>query len=82
MTKKRKIDIPKITDNDMLIVKVGTRDRPATVKDIKDVQQLLIKAREVQDCLVQDQLTIVTHHAIEFITLNKQCLKNIIVTGH
>jgi len=59
--------------DEVLIVKVGSDERPASPSDIIIIQGLLEKTYQNQDtCLV-------THHAIDFEIISRKHLKNIIV---
>jgi hypothetical protein len=42
------------------LVRVGTRERPASPEDIEDIKNLVIKIKG------QPDLSLVTHHAIDF----------------
>lgn len=46
----------------ILIVKLGTDDRPATEEDIKDMEESLLRAFK--------NGVLVTHHAVQFEILN------------
>jgi hypothetical protein len=62
-------DIPKKESEDsILVVKVGSDERPATESDLKGIQEMLTMAMNDKD------LTIVTHHCIEFYTIPRSCL--------
>ena len=60
-------NVPKITD-DILVVKVGNEERPASEADIEGIQEMLAMAKK------DTQLTIITHHCIEFYTIPRSCL--------
>lgn len=70
--RSKKIKIPKVTEDDVLVVKVGTEEHPATENDIMNIQLLL------SQCRTDKNLCLVTHHAIEFVILKKVYLKNVI----
>lgn len=74
--KEKKLKVPKVMQDSILICKVGNEERPASYENILDVQQKLI------ECSNQKESTLVTHHAIEFLTIPRPLLKNILVTGH
>jgi hypothetical protein len=63
-----KIEKPEVKEDETLIIKVGTKDRPATEEDIKGVQ--LIFAQVKRD----EKLTLITHHAIEFVVVKTKDL--------
>ena len=65
--------IPKITEEDILVVKVGTDDRPASSEDIQSVVESMEKVVKNKDTCI------VTHHAINFSILKRSMLKNAIV---
>jgi len=62
-------------EKEILIVKVGNDERPASQEDIDNVIAQFKKAGEDDDGAV----TIVTHHAISFETIKRKFLKNVIV---
>lgn len=70
--KSKKLKIPKNTETDLIVVKVGTETHPATEKDIQDVQIALAQ------CAADKNLSFITHHAIEFIAIKRAYLKNVI----
>ena len=53
----------------MLIVKVGSEDIPARPQDIKAVQ------RELEQCTSEQQICLVTHHAIEFVVIPRSLIR-------
>ena len=63
---------PKVDEDEILVIKVGTKEFPAGPKDIENVQMLFSQAAK------DPNLCIVTHHAIKFVVLKKANLKNII----
>lgn len=73
MNKTKKVKIPRLDEDVVLICKVGSEERPAGEEDIKAIQLLLAQAS------VDGSLTFVTHHAIKFETIPKKALKNIFV---
>ena len=54
----------------LLIVKVGTDDRPAGPDDIKDMKKKLKKLSKKSKSSLKGYDIIVTHHAAEFDFLN------------
>jgi len=71
---EQKIKIPEINGGeDILIVHVGTEDRPAGPQDIKNIQELLTLASK------NNALTIVTHHAISFSIIKRKWLEKVVV---
>jgi len=72
---EHKYSVPDVDLNNYLLVcKVGTEDRPAGPRDIELMQILLAKASK-------DKLTIVTHHAVDFVLIPKACLANVQCIG-
>jgi len=74
--KSKKVKLPKITEEDILVVKVGSEDRPASKEDIENVQTLLAQASKNQN------IAIVTHNLIEFVVIKRALLKNVIVCSN
>ena len=68
------IQIPETKDDETLIARVGTEDRPASSENIKEVQILLAEMKANPD------LIMVTHHAIDFIAIKSKDLDNVIST--
>ena len=66
----KKVKILKTKDDEILVCKVGSDERPAGKEDIKAMQLLLAQAS------LDKNLCIVTHHAIEFVTNKKSLLDN------
>jgi len=62
MTKK----IKKNSNKKLLIVKVGSADRPAGPEDIVDMQNKLIEFQKKPNSSLSGYDIIVTHHAVEF----------------
>jgi len=58
--------------DEVLIVKVGSDERPASPRDIIIIQNLLEKTYQNKDT------SIVTHHALNFEIISRKHLKNII----
>ena len=54
------VKMPTITDGELLIVKVGSDERPAGNKDIKNVATILKTVQE------DPNLTIFSHHCLQF----------------
>jgi len=71
--KNKKVKIPKIKDDEILVVKVGTDERPSGPDDLKAIQMLLTQAS------LDKSLCLVTHHAVEFVTIKRSLLKKGIV---
>ena len=70
--KNKKINIPTYSKDEILVVKVGTDERPASEDDIKEIQLLLAQAA------ANKSLCIVTHHAIDFVKIKRNCLQKVI----
>jgi hypothetical protein len=51
-----------------LVVKVGNEFRPASVEDIESIRLLFEQA------ILDNSLTIITHHAISFEYIDRKCL--------
>ena len=62
-------------DKEILIVCVGTDERPAGPEDIQETQKAL------NQVALDPNLTYVTHHAVAFKTIKKSLLDNIEVVG-
>ena len=62
--------VPRVNDDEILVVKVGSDEFPASEEDIKDVQIALAQ------CYSDSALTLVTHHCIDFVVCNRKDLKN------
>lgn len=73
---KKEFSIPETQEDEILFIKVGSEERLATAKDIQDIQLALAQAK------VDGNLTIITHHAVNFIVLKKKLLDNIVVAGN
>jgi hypothetical protein len=73
---EQEIKIPEITDEEILIVKVGSDEYPATLEDIRSVQLALNQAKADKD------LTIVTHHLIDFIVVKRSLLDKVIIASN
>ena len=71
--KVKQLKVPKLKEEDMLIVCVGNEERPAGTEDIKGVQIALAQ------CLKDPDSTLVTHHAIKFLVIKRALLKGAIV---
>ena len=71
-----RISQPTKKDNEILICKVGSEERPASYEDLICIQQGLAQVRNNPD------LTLVTHHCIEFVAIDKNLLENVIVVGN
>jgi predicted TIM-barrel fold metal-dependent hydrolase len=56
LVKEYKIAVPPVEHGKVLVVKVGTDDRPATTSDINQIMQVLKDAKD------RPNATIVTHH--------------------
>lgn len=66
--------VPKKESEDaILVVKVGSEERPASASDIKGIQEMLAMAEKDTD------LTIITHHCIEFYSIPRSCLGGSII---
>ena len=66
------ITIPATNEDELLIVKVGSEERPASDEDIEYIQKLLVKCRESNaGCLV-------THHAVSFEVIKKSAISKIV----
>lgn len=73
----KKIKIPNVESDEVLVIKVGTDDRPASEENIKDVAKSI---KVLQKTAKKDKFQcLVTHHAIEFSLLKRSNLKNFIV---
>jgi hypothetical protein len=61
----------------MMVVRVGDKDRPAGVEDILDMQE------QIKECLTEGgNPVLITHHAVEFETIQIPCeTGSIIVVG-
>lgn len=70
---KTKKTIPKVCNDEVLIVKVGTDMRPAGTLDIEAIQMLLAQAKR------DDATCIVTHHAVSFEKIKRSSLNNLLV---
>jgi len=73
---EEKIKVPDIKDDEVLIVKVGSDEYPATLEDIRNVQLALNQAKE------DKTLTIVTHHLIDFIVVKRDILNRVIIASN
>jgi len=71
--KSKKVKLPEVTEEDVLVVKVGSEECPASEQDIKNIQCLLAMA------LKDKNIAIVTHNIVEFVVLKRALLKNVIV---
>lgn len=74
---KKKIDIiplGQLKDN-LLIIKVGNKDKPATKEDIDNVLDTLKQC--LADLDLKDTHILVTHHAVDFEMIGIKGLKNI-----
>lgn len=60
--------VPKRENDDILIVKIGSEERPASDEDIKNVQIILAQIQN------NPELAIITHHCIQFETIPRSCL--------
>ncbi len=63
--------VTKPSNEEILVVKVGNYERPASPDDIRNMQLLLAKVPS------NKETTIVTHHAVKFEFFNKKYLENI-----
>ena len=68
--KVRKFQMPEIDENEeILVVRVGSDERPASPKDLENMQKSLAQLA------VDDSLTLVTHHCVDFAVLKKKFFK-------
>lgn len=66
----KKIKIPEIDgEEEILVVRVGSDERPAGPKDLENMQKSLSQLR------ADDSLTLVTHHCVDFAVLKKKFFK-------
>ena len=81
MSQKEKENV--INDDVILVIKVGSDDRPAGIKDLKHIEKNL---KDAQADMASEErskgdsnLSIVTHHAISFNKYRKEDFKNVII---
>ena len=55
--------LKKLLKNKLLVVKVGSDERPAGKKDIKDMKKQIKKA-------LRSNRPLVTHHAVDFVVID------------
>jgi len=70
----KKVKVPQIEPDEVLIVKVGSSDRPATSDDIASVQLALEQVAQDPNC------AFVTHHAISFEILPRRLFTKKVVS--
>ncbi len=70
----RAITIPSCNEDEVLVIKIGSEDRPASEDDLRSVQLLLASSKN------NPSLSIVTHHCFTFDVVKKKDLDNAIVT--
>ncbi len=72
--KQVKYVIPEIKDEDfMLVVKVGSDERPAGINDLQSIADVLTRIQnDPSACLV-------THHAVEFVAVPRKMLGKSVV---
>ena len=63
------LHIPKLKPNQILVVKVGSEERPAGPADIEAIQKTLVDRAD------SDKNYIVTHHAVDFMLMDKPLRK-------
>lgn len=67
--------VPKVDKGKVLVVKVGSDEYPASPRDLQEVQVQLAQIA------ADPNLTLVTHHCIEFEVL-EELPENVVVLGH
>ena len=70
---EKTITVPTLGKDEVLIVKVGSEERPATDDNIKQMCDALAK------CVKNRNLSIVTHHVIDFVVVKRSSLNGAIV---
>jgi len=74
-TRQANLIIPNIEIDDVLIVKVGSEERPASSEDVEEVRSAI-------DHVVHSRgkfKAIITHHCVDFVVLKKSALDNSLV---
>jgi len=74
-----KVEIPDVGDDEILVVKVGSDERPAREEDITAILDNLQQARSLRDN--GEKVTVVTHHVIDFVKVKRQHLDPLYVEG-
>lgn len=74
-----KIEVPEVEEDEILVVRVGNENRPASQEDIDTVLQNLEFAKNTTKN--GEKVTLVTHHAINFVKVKKQNLDPPYVEG-
>jgi len=69
------IQKPEVKDDETLIARVGSEGRPATQKDIEEVQMALAQVKR------DEKLTLVTHHLVNFVVVKTRDMKKATVQG-
>ena len=77
---RKTIKIPKLKKDEFLIVKVGSDERPATSKDIEDVNNCLKQSFLHKNKKTRCNLT--THHLVDFFVVNKKAIQKAIICSH
>ena len=71
--KKIKYVIPSV-DDCILVIKVGSDERPASAEDLASINEALEKVCKL--IRVGEDVTLVTHHSIEFVAVPRAMLLN------
>jgi hypothetical protein len=66
------VSVPKVASDELLLVNVGSDERPASIEDIADIQ------KKLAECAVHPSKTLVTHHSINFSVINRHHLVELV----
>ena len=68
---KKPIKIPTVKDDEVLVIRIGSEERPASDEDIRLVKETLDEYRGKRG-----HLTIVSHHCMSFVVMKRKDLDN------
>lgn len=71
--KAKEIKLPRATKDTVVVVRLGSDERPATSEDLERFQSVLSQAAKRKDV----PLTIVSHHLVDFMVMKRTLLKDI-----
>ena len=63
--------VPEMNENETLVIRVGSDNRPASPSDIAAISKSLAQ-------LAVNGGTLVTHHAVDYFTLDRRRLENVV----